>query len=348
MKVVTFGEIMGRLATPGFQRFQQAMPGKLEVVFAGAEASMAASIAYLGGVGAFVTALPLNPLGDACVASLRAQGVETRHIVRTTEGRMGLYFLERGANQRSSQVLYDRDGASVAVTPADRYDWDSIFCGADWLVMSGITPALSENAAEVAGIALEQASSRGVRVAIDANYRSKLWRWEPGTPPRSLATRVLRELLPMVDLFVGGKSDGIELWGLSPDWDEEAMAREIAKTSPKIRRVAMSLREGQSASATAYGGMLYDASEDRAYYAPEKGRLHDIGHIVDRLGTGDAFTAALIFALETPELSDPASAIAFAAAAGCLAHSVEGDFNACSRAEIEAVMRGQSGGRVSR
>ena len=348
MKVVTFGEIMGRFATPGFQRFQQAMPGKMEVIFAGAEASIAASVAHLGGEGVFVSALPLNPLGDACVASLRAQGVETRHIVRVNEGRLGLYFLEHGANQRASQVVYDRDGASIAVTSADRYDWESILSGADWFVMSGITPALSKNAAHVAHVALNEASKRGVRVAIDVNYRSKLWRWEPGTSSRALATRVLRELLPRVDLFIGGKSDGVELWGLSPSWDEEAMAREIVKTSQKIRRVAMSLREGNSASETAYGGMLYDADEDRAYYAPEKGRLHSIGRIVDRLGAGDAFTAALIFALETPELSAPAHAIGFAAAAGCLAHSVEGDFNACTREEIQSLMWGEASGRISR
>jgi 2-dehydro-3-deoxygluconokinase len=174
-RVVTFGEIMARLAAPGFKRFQQAMPGTLDVTFAGAEASIAASIAFLGGDAAFVTALPEHAIADACVANLRSLGVNTRHILRTPQGRLGLYFLETGANQRPGNVIYDREGSAIAITPATDYDWNAIFAGAEWFIVSGITPAISRNAADVTLIALREASQRGVKVAIDMNYRSKLW-----------------------------------------------------------------------------------------------------------------------------------------------------------------------------
>lgn len=170
-RVVTFGEIMARLATPGHRRFGQAMPGSLDVTFAGAEASVAGSIAYLGGEAAFVTALPDHALADACVAEVRSLGVDTRHILRTPDGRLGLYFLETGANQRPGNVIYDRAGSSVALTPADAYDWQAILEGAEWFVVSGITPAISRHAAEATATALREASRRGVKVAIDMNYR---------------------------------------------------------------------------------------------------------------------------------------------------------------------------------
>ena len=206
-RIVTFGEIMGRLSTPGFKRFAQAMPGSLDVIFAGAEASIAGSIALLGGNASFVTALPTHPIADACVASLRSIGVDTRHILRTSEGRLGLYFLETGTNQRPANVIYDREGSSIAITPPQAYDWEAILEGVDWLVVSGITPALSRNAANVTFSAMQTASQKGVRVLLDVNYRSKLWSWEPPTPPRELATRTLKEMLPLVDLFVGGRED---------------------------------------------------------------------------------------------------------------------------------------------
>ena len=347
-RIVTFGEIMARLAPPGFKRFEQAMPGTIETTFAGAEASVAASLAYLGRNAAFVTALPAHAIADACVASLRAMGVDPRHIVRTAEGRLGLYFLEAGANQRAGQVIYDREGSAAAITPAGAYDWEAIFSEAEWFVVSGITPAISRNAAEVTATALREASQRGVKVACDMNYRAKLWRWEPGLPARALATRTIRELLPLVDLFVGGREDAEAVLGLNGETLREDLAREITRQFPRIRRVAMTLREGDSATQNHFGGMLYDADADTLSFAPAPGHLHPIAAIVDRLGAGDAFTAGLLFALTTPELSAPETAIAFAAAAGCLAHSIEGDFNRVSRAEIEALMRGGNGARMQR
>lgn len=347
-RVVTFGEIMARLAAPGFKRFQQAMPGTLDVTFAGAEASIAASIAYLGGDAAFVTALPEHAIADACVANLRSLGVNTRHILRTPQGRLGLYFLETGANQRPGNVIYDREGSAIAITPAADYDWNAIFDGAEWFIVSGITPAISRNATDVTLIALHEASQRGVKVAIDMNYRSKLWQWEPSLPPRELATRTMRDLLPFADLFIGGREDAEAMLGIqgSPSLDE--LARQISQLFPRISRVAMTVREGISATHNNFGGLFFDKATDQVCHAPENGQLYPIANIVDRLGAGDAFTAGLIFALTNPDLDAPQSAIAFATAAGCLAHSIEGDFNFNSREEIAALVVGDSAGRVKR
>jgi 2-dehydro-3-deoxygluconokinase len=347
-RFVTFGEIMGRLAPPGFKRFQQAMPGTLDITFGGAEASIAGSIAHLGGDAAFVTALPDHAIGDACVANLRSIGLNTKYILRTNQGRLGIYFLETGANQRSGNVIYDREGSSIAITPATAYDWNSIFDGAEWFVTSGITPAISSNAAEVTETALREASRRGVKVAIDMNYRSKLWRWDPSLQPRELATRTMRELLPYADVFIGGREDAEAVLGFNGSASLEEVARQITRQFPRISRVAMTLREGVSATHNNLGGMLFDKATDEAFYAPEKGRMHQITNIVDRVGTGDAFTAGLLYAQTTPELFASPVAIAFATAAGCLAHSIEGDFNFTSREEIESLMNGNSAGRVKR
>lgn len=348
-RVVTFGEIMARIAPPGFQRFQQAMPGSVNVTFAGAEASIAASIAFMGGDAAFVTALPDHAIADACVANLRAMGVDTRHIVRTSDGRLGLYFYEAGANQRPAQVIYDRDGAAVAITDAAAYDWNAIFEGAEWFVISGITPAISRNAAAVTARAMQEASARGVKVACDMNFRSKLWRWEPGLSARELATRTMRELMPMVDMFVGGVEDAAQMLGIESPADGSLtdVARQITHAFPRVSRVAMTVRQGLSASHNTFRGLLYDAKMDASFEAPNGG-TYDIGNIVDRLGAGDAFTAGLIFALMDEKLFEPSAAIAFATAAGCLAHSIEGDFNFSTRAEIEALMAGDASGRVRR
>ena len=347
-RVVTFGEIMARLAAPGFKRFQQAMPGTLDVTFAGAEASIATSIAYLGGDAAFVTALPEHAIADACVANLRSLSVNTRHILRTPQGRLGLYFLETGANQRPGNVIYDREGSAIAITRASEYDWNAIFDGAEWFIVSGITPAISRIAADVTMTALHEASQRGVKVAIDMNYRSKLWQWEPSLPPRELATRTMRDLLPFADLFIGGREDAEAMLGIqgSPSLDE--LARQISQLFPRISRVAMTVREGISATHNNFGGLLFDKATDQVCRAPENGQLYPITNIVDRLGAGDAFTAGLIFALTNPDLAAPKSAISFATAAGCLAHSIEGDFNFSTREEIAALVGGDSAGRVKR
>jgi 2-dehydro-3-deoxygluconokinase len=374
-RVVAFGEIMGRFSPPGFQRFGQCMPGKMGVLFAGAEASVAMSIAYLGGEAAFVTALPRHEIADACVAVVRATGVDTRHILRTENGRLGLYFLEAGVNQRPGKVIYDREGASVAITPPDAYDWDAILAGADWLVVSGITPAISRCGFDVTAEAFRQAKARDIRVLCDFNYRGKLWRWDPATPPRTLAIRKIAELMPMVDLFVGGADEIGEVLSeigspipIQDDGPEDSTGDAFAHAAdafqkaagalcgrfPNLSRIASTFRRTASATRHELGGMLYETAGDRVHHAPsgqEAGggfASYHVDPIVDRIGTGDAFTAGLLFALTTPELSDPGRAIAFATASFCLSHSIEGDFNATTRGEIEELLAGDASGRVQR
>ncbi len=354
-RIVTFGEIMARLATPGYKRFQQAMPGMMEVTFAGAEASIAASLAYLGRSSSFVTALPKHAIADSCIADLRSLGVATDHIVRTDSGRLGLYFFERGINQRSANVIYDRDGSAIALAAENDFDWEAIFEGAEWFVISGITPAISRSASVLCTRALNEAVKRGVKVACDMNYRSKLWQWEPSLTPRELATRTMRALMPKVTLFVGGREDAEEMLGIqgigSQPQDLAELARLIVQQFASIKLVAMTRRESVTASDNKFGGMLYVAENDRVSFSPlENGQpsLYSISDIVDRLGAGDAFTAGLLYALTSSDLKASDDVISFAVAAGCLAHSIDGDFNYVSRSEIESLVAGNSSGRVRR
>ena len=345
---------MGRLATPGFRRFDQCLPGVMEVTFAGAEASVAVAVARLGGEARFVTALPDHDLGDACLATLRRHGVDSRGSVRRAQSRLGTYYVEAGVNQRAGQVIYDREHSAFATTPAGAYDWASVFEGAGWFVISGITPALTAGTAEVARTAIREAAARGVPVALDLNYRSKLWTWDPVRAPRDLARDTLRALMPQVDLLVGAPGDaGLLVDGLPPDETAspeaaEVAAEAVARSYPRLRHVAFTLRSGTLASSTTFGGLLLETGTGVRHHAPARGAHYSIPQIVDRLGTGDAFTAGLVFALSSPPLQAPAAAIAFATAAGCLAHSIEGDFNLATRAEIEALMQGAAASRVRR
>lgn len=352
---------MGRLATPGYLRFRQAR--LLEVIYAGAEASVAASICNFGGRARFVTALPRHALADAAVDTLRAMGIDTRFVLRTDEGRLGLYFLETGANQRPSLVVYDRAGSSIALTPADRYDWSGVFEEAGWLHLSGITPALSREAAEATRYAALKAKEAGCQVSLDLNYRSKLWRWDARKKPRELAGETMRGLLPLVDVVVANEADCEEVLGIrAGESDVEAgrldtgrypeVARQVVAQFPNVRQVAITLRESVSASHNNWGAMLYEAASEEAFFAPRDSqgeyRPYEIRDIVDRVGAGDAFAGALIYALTTPELSRLPTALDFAVAASCLKHSIKGDFNWATRAEVEALMRGAASGRVVR
>ncbi len=361
-RVITFGEIMGRLAPEGFLRFRQALPGTLQVTFAGAEANVAVAVAQLGGEAAFVTALPRHPIADACVANLRALGIDTRHILRTDMGRLGLYFLETGASQRAGNVIYDRTGSAVSLASWDQYDWDRILDGAHWLHVTGITPALSKIAAETTLAAVKEAKSRDLQVSCDLNFRKKLWRWDPACPATQLAERTMRGILPYVDLVVANEEDASNVLRIhAGDTDVDAgqlaisqypaVASEIFRQFPNVSKVAVTLRESVSASHNNWGGMLYDALRDEAFFAPlREGRYlpYEIRNIVDRVGAGDSFAGALIFALTTPELCAPETAVAFAAAASCLAHTIVGDFNYSTRSEAEALMKGSGSGRVVR
>ncbi|MFZ5828711.1 MAG: PfkB family carbohydrate kinase [Planctomycetota bacterium] len=361
-RVVTFGEIMGRLAPPGTLRFRQALPGSLDVTFAGAEANVAASLAMLGIDAAFVTALPKNVIAEACIDRLRGLGVDTRQIVRTDSGRLGLYFLETGANQRPSQVTYDRDGSAISLTPPEAYRWDETFRGAQWFHVTGITPSLSRTAADATLAAVAVAKSAGLTVSCDLNFRKKLWRWDASKKPRELAEATMRQVLGYVDVLVANEEDCSDVLGIRAgetsvesgklDLDRyPEVAAAVVSQFPKIGSVAVTLRESISASHNNWGAMLYDAGSRTALFSPLREgqyRPYEIRQIVDRVGAGDSFAAGLIFAFCTPELSSPQQALDFAAAASCLAHSIVGDFNFSSRGEIEALVGGAVSGRVVR
>lgn len=353
---------MGRLCPEGHKRFIQSLPGKLELTFAGAEANVAASLAILGAPAGFISALPRNVLGDACLQTLRGLGVDTSGVIRPSGGRLGLYFVEKGANQRPSQVTYDRDHSAIALAKPEDFDWEGCLGGGHWLHVSGITPALSAEAFASTREAVQRARAKGLTVSCDLNFRNKLWQWEAGTSARDLARRCMAEILPAVDLVIANEEDASDVLGIeagSSDVHSGALdidrypevARTIVERFPQVSRVAITLRESLSASHNNWGAMLYEAASGEARFAPEReGRYqpYEIRQIVDRVGGGDSFAAGLIFALNTPELSDAASAIGFAVAASCLAHSIEGDFNFSSRAEVEKLAGGNASGRVVR
>jgi 2-dehydro-3-deoxygluconokinase len=211
--VVCFGEIMARIQPEGFNRIRQAFPGKADITFAGAEANVAASLQMLGRHARYVSALPVGPLGDAALDAVRRFGIDTRFIIRG-EGRLGLYFVERGANQRASAVIYDRAGALVCETEASTYDWDAVFEGCSWFHISGITPAISKKAAEAAIRAVESAKARGLTVSCDLNFRKKLWTWEPGVAAGRLAEKIMGTMLPLVDVVIGNEEDAEEVFGI--------------------------------------------------------------------------------------------------------------------------------------
>ncbi|MDP0497326.1 MAG: sugar kinase [Verrucomicrobiota bacterium JB024] len=360
--VVCFGEIMGRLAPDQFYRFSQACPGKLDLTFAGAEANVAASISLLGGSSTFVSALPRHAIADACLRTLRGLGVDTTHVLRPGQGRLGLYFVETGANQRPSNVIYDRDYSSVSLTPGEDYPWAEIFAGAGWLHVSGITPALSRQAAEAVKLAAQEAKRAGVTVSCDLNFRKKLWQWEPGCKASALAQRTMREILPYVDVVIGNEEDAADVLGIhAADTDVSSgelaidkypqVAAGIAEQFPNVKKVAITLRESVSATHNNWGAMLYAVATRQASFAPLKDGAYcpyEIRDIVDRVGGGDSFAAGLVFALHSGEYATDAQVIAFAVAASCLAHSIKGDFNFSSRTEVETLMGGNASGRVVR
>ena len=359
--VVTFGEIMARLASPANLRLRQTR--ELEVTYAGAEASVAASICNFGGKARYITALPKHSLAEATMDSVRSVGIDTQFILRTDEGRLGLYFLETGANQRPSNVIYDRADSAVAITPADGYDWDAIFDGAQWLHLSGITPALSRNAADATLVAAQKAKNAGASVSIDLNFRGKLWKWDPSHTARELAQKTMRSILPHVDVVIGNEEDCHDVLGISAgDTDVHAgtldtsrypgVARQVVKQFPNVSKVAITLRESLSATHNNWGAMVYHAESDQPFFAPLDAdgtyQPYQIKNIVVRVGGGDSFAGGLIFALTTPDLSDTQTAVNYAVAASCLKHSIKGDFNFSTRPEVEALMGGSSSGRVVR
>jgi 2-dehydro-3-deoxygluconokinase len=343
MKIVTFGEIMLRLSPPGFQRFRQAH--SFGAVYGGGEANVAASLADFGDTAEFVTRLPENDLGDACLAALRARGIQTGHVVRGGD-RLGIYFMEYGAAQRGSRVIYDRAGSSFAGIRTGMVDWKAVLAGADGFHWTGITPAVSQSAAETCGEALREARRLGKTVSCDLNYRAKLWKW--GKP----AGEVMEELVSQCDMAVGNEEDAERVFGIrAPESDVAAgkveaekyrfVCEALTRKFPRLQTIAVTLRGSLSASHNTWSGVLW--TKGGFYVAP----VYDILPVVDRVGAGDAFTGGLIHGLWAyPD--DPQKALHFAVAASCLKHSVPGDAGIVSAAEVERLMAGDASGRVSR
>ncbi len=363
MRLVTFGEVMLRLAPQEFYRLRQTMPGTLDATFGGGELNVAVSVAVQGGKSAFLTVLPDNPITDAFVQELKKLGVDAELVIRSNRGRFGIYFVETGANQRGGTVTYDRDGSAISIFDPDEYDWNASFEGADWLHVTGITPALSENAAEATLLALKNARERGLKISCDLNYRKKLWRWDKKTPPVDLARKTMRERMPLIDYVIANEEDADLALGIrAEETDVEAgelnaaayagVARRIVEEFPNVLGVAITLRESLSASHNNWGAMYYESGSQKSHFAPTTAdgvyTPYEIRNIVDRVGAGDSFAGALIFAMNTPGLDTFPTALEYAVAASCLKHSIKGDFNYVTRSEIESLMRGSGSGRVQR
>jgi 2-dehydro-3-deoxygluconokinase len=357
-----FGELMMRLAPAGHLRLRQSLPGSLQATFAGAEANVCASLAIFGAPVRYLTALPSNVIADGALDVLRQLGVDTSHVVRR-EGRLGIYFVETGANQRGSVVVYDRDYSAISLASPDEYDFPAALEGVRWVHITGITPSLSRAAFESTLALARAAHERRVPVSCDLNFRKKLWRWRPGTNLQHLARESMGELLPLVDLVIANEEDAADVLdihaaGTSIEQGQinaaayEQVARTIVDRFPNVGRVAITLRESISADHNNWGAMLFDARADRVCFAPcdaaGKYRPYEIRDIVDRVGGGDAFGAGLIYALNDPQWSAPDLALRFAVASSCLKHSISGDFNYVSLDEVEALVHGSASGRVRR
>jgi len=343
-RVVTLGEIMLRLKPPGFERFFQSP--LLEATFGGGEGNVAISLAIFGLDVAFVTALPQNPIADACIRFLRGYGVDTTFIRRSGE-RMGNYFLEAGANQRPSKVVYDR--AHSAIATAGSFDWDAIFDGAGWFHITGITPALSQTAADLSLAAVQAAKEKGVTVSCDYNFRKKLWKYGKSAP------QVMAELVKYVDVGIANEEDCQRSLGISlaeGDWEKavesgeldaaryKALAQKVFDTFPNLKYQAITLRQSHSASHNGWSACLYNGSH---FFVS---RRYDITHIVDRVGGGDSFAAGLIYGLHTGMPDE--EALNYAVAASCLKHAISGDANLATVDEVKQLMGGDTSGRVQR
>ncbi|MCL2792064.1 MAG: sugar kinase [Spirochaetaceae bacterium] len=341
MKVITFGEIMLRLKSPGFERFLQSP--MLEATFGGGEANVAVSLAYLGINSSYVTAVPDNPIGKACLGELNRHGVDTSLVIKTGK-RLGAYYLEQGACQRSSVVIYDREHSSVSEAPADQYDWEKIFTGASWFHITGITPAISANAADVTIAAVSFAKKKGVQVSCDLNYRGKLWKYGKKAP------EVMGEVMRYVDIVIGNEEDcqkslGIET-KISTDnagFGEEAykeITEKVLSAYPNLKKVAVTLRQSNSADTNGWSAVVNNRKE---YLTSIR---YDINDIVDRIGSGDAFAAGLIYGFN--KYGTDKEALDFAVAASCLKHSVPGDLPLVTEAEVLGLLKSGGSGRVQR
>ena len=338
-KVITFGEIMLRLAPEGYYRFVQA--DTFGATYGGGEANVAVSLSNYGFDAKFVTKLPAHEIGQAAVNALRKYGVDTSYIARGGE-RVGIYFLEKGASQRPSKVIYDRAGSSIATASPEDFDWNEIFAGAEWFHFTGITPALNDEVAAICLEACKAAKAAGVKISCDLNYRKKLW-------SREKAGEVMAQLCKYVDVCIANEEDAADVFGIkAADTDVSRGAvnhesyKDVAKQLAErfgFEKVAITLRESLSANDNNWSAMLYDGTD---YFFSKKYKMH----IVDRVGGGDSFGGGLICALLNGY--DSQGAIEFAVAASCLKHSIEGDFNMVSMEEVQKLAGGDGSGRVQR
>ncbi len=342
-KVVTFGEIMLRLKSPAYERFFQSPT--LEATFGGGEANVSVSLANYGMETAFVTVLPSNDIGTACLRELRGFGVDVSNIVRK-DGRMGIYYLETGAVQRPSKVIYDRAGSAICEAKPGDIDWKKAFEGATWFHLTGITPAISEGAAELSLEAVKAAKEMGLHVSCDLNYRKNLWKYG------KTADQVMTELVKYVDTVIANEEDFQKSLLLKADSvgaveegelnieQYKAIAKLAMDTYPNIKRVAITLRESKSANHNDWSACLFNGTD---FFLSRKYRIIDI---VDRVGGGDSYGAGLIYGLNTYE--DEQTALEYAVAASCLKHTIPGDYNRVSVSEVESLMKGSGSGRVQR
>ncbi len=342
-KVVTFGEIMLRLATPGYLRFSQS--NELTATFGGGEANVAVSLANYGIPVDYVTRLPKNDIGRACMMDLRKHGVGTDNIVWGGD-RLGIYFLETGAVSRGSKVVYDRAHSAVSEIETGMIDWDAVFEGATWFHWTGITPAISQNAAKVCLEAINKANELGVTVSCDLNYRKNLWKYGKS------AGEVMPDLVAGTDIVLGNEEDAEKVLGIKPEGVDvtgghvegaayESVSKQIMERFPRCNKVITTLRGSVNANHNSWSGVLWDGK--KLYEAP----TYQITHIVDRVGGGDSFMGGLIYGLLTYEGNDQ-KALNFAVAASCLKHTVYGDFNQVTVDEVEKLMGGDASGRVAR
>ena len=340
-RIITFGEIMLRLKSPALERFFQSP--SLEATFGGGEANVAVSLANYGMDASFVTALPNNAIGEACLRDVRSFGVDVSNI-KMTDGRMGIYFLETGSNQRPSKVVYDRADSAIAKAPIDLFDWEKIFAGADWFHISGISPAISASAAELSIAACKAAQKMGVTVSCDLNYRKNLWKYGKE------AKEVMGELAKYIDVAIANEEDFQKSLGITASSDVESgsldrnvyegIAKKAMELYPNLKRVAITLRESKSADRNDWAACIYDGKE---FYVSRK---YEITDIVDRVGGGDSFSGGLIYGLLTYEKQS--DALEYAVAASCLKHTISGDYNRVTVSEVTALMKGSGSGRVER
>lgn len=343
-KVITFGEIMLRLATPNYLRFIQSTA--LGATFGGGEANVAVSLANYGIPVEFITRLPQNEIAEWCISELRKNNVGVRHILRGGN-RVGIYFLETGAVARPSKVVYDRAGSAMAEITPGMIDWKEVLKDAQWFHWTGITPALSQGAADACLEAIRTANEMGVTVSCDLNYRKNLWKYG------KKASEVMPALVEGCDVILGNEEDAEKVFGIQPDGFQaeytggqleagefESVCRQLMRRFPRARKVIITLRGSINANHNTWGGCLYS---DKLYAS----RRYDITHIVDWVGGGDSFMGGLIYGLITYP-NDDQRALDFAVAASCLKHTVYGDFNLVSVAEVEQLMKGDGSGRVIR